>query len=221
MKTLCVLTIGQSPREDMHETFKKYIPHVNIVERGILDSYKPDEIETLVSSQPGQTLVSRLRDGTKVRLEKKFVDQELGKLVAACQDDHIDAILVACTGKFELFTSTKPILYPDYIVSQIVKGLFREKEIGVVVPLSEQRTEILDKWNEAEIDCMLDSCTPYQVEWTEFQKVAERMDEWPIQAIILDCMGYDDKMKQYMSRYTEKPILPSRNLVFAAVAEMF
>ncbi|GKV64371.1 MULTISPECIES: AroM family protein [unclassified Sporosarcina] len=221
MKTLCVLTIGQSPREDMHETFKKYIPHVNIVERGILDSYSMDEIEMLVPSQSGQTLVSRLRDGSKVRLDKKFVDAELNKLVAVCQNEHVDAILVACTGKFELLTSTKPILYPDYIVSQIVKGLFREKEIGVIVPLSEQQTEISGKWKEAEINCMLDYCSPYQLDWNEFQKAARYMDDLPIQAIVLDCMGYDDEMKHYMARYTAKPILPSRNLVFAAVAEMF
>ncbi|WP_153732859.1 AroM family protein [Sporosarcina obsidiansis] len=221
MRTLCVLTIGQSPRTDMHDTFRKYLPHVNIVERGILDSYTSDEIEKLVPLQPGRTLVSRLRDGSKVRLDKNFVDQELRKLVADCQGDNVDAILVACTGKFELFTSKKPVLYPDYLVSQMVKGLFREEEIGVIVPLPEQESEIVGKWAEARVDCSIDSCTPYQVEWNKFQEVAEHMDALPVQAIVLDCMGYDDEMKRHMSEFTSKPILPSRNLVFAAVAELF
>lgn len=111
----------------MHDTFNKYIPHVKVIEKGILDSYAPSEINAF-KPKSDQTLVTRLRDGTEVQLDKAFVDEEVKKLITSCQNENFDAILIACTGKFELYESTKPILYPDYLVSQCIKGLFRKKK---------------------------------------------------------------------------------------------
>lgn len=220
-KTLCILTIGQSPRADMIPAVSKYLPNnVRLIEKGILDELSTAEIEALAPVDSKKTLVSRLRDGSSVTLEKQFVVKALQRLIDECQTGDIDTILLACTGKFDLFDSDIPPVYPDYLLSHVVKGLFKGGELGIVVPLLEQSQSIMEKWNDAGFTCSVLASSPYDFKIENLINVAKEMDKLPITAIVLDCMGYTDEMKKIMAQYTTKPVLVARNVVFSSLAEM-
>lgn len=220
-KTLCILTIGQSPRADMIPAITKYLPkNLRLIEKGILDDLSTSEIEALAPVDRKKTLVSRLRDGSSVTLGKQFVVSALQRLIDECQMEDIDTILLACTGKFDLFDSAIPIVYPDYLLSHVVKGLFKEGELGIVVPLLEQSQSITEKWDDAGFTCSVLASSPYDFKSENLINVAKEMDKLPVTAIVLDCMGYTDEMKKIMVEYTTKPVLVARNVVFSSLAEM-
>lgn len=220
-KTLCILTIGQSPRADMLPAISKYLPeNLKLIEKGILDELSIVEIEALAPVDSGKTLVSRLRDGSSVTLGEQFVITALQRLIDECQTEAIDTILLACTGKFEPFNSDIPIVYPDYLLSHVMKGLFKEGELGIVVPLLEQAQSIEEKWNDAGFSCAIYTSSPYDFQYENFIHVAKEMDKLSVKAVVLDCMGYTDEMKKIMVEYTSKPVLVARNIVFSSLAEM-
>lgn len=220
-KTLCILTIGQSPRVDMVPAMLKYLPeNLRVIEKGVLDELSMAEIEALAPVDSEKTLVSRLRDGSSVTIEKQYVIRALQRLIAECHVETIDTILLACTGKFDLFDSDIPIVYPDYLLSHVVNGLFKEGELGIVVPLIEQSKSIMEKWKDAGFSCTILASSPYDFQYEKFINVAKEMDKLPVKAIMLDCMGYTDEIKKIMVEHTSKPVLVARNIVFGTLAEM-
>ncbi|MER2090836.1 MAG: AroM family protein [Sporosarcina sp.] len=220
-KNLCILTIGQSPRVDMVSAITMYLPKdTSLVEKGVLDELSIKEIEAIQPKDSKETLVTRLRDGSSVTLDKHDVISSLKRMIDDYQKNDIGIILLACTGKFESFESDIPIVYPDYLLSHVVKGLFKEGEIGVVIPLQEQSQSIMEKWNEAGFTCSVLACSPYDYQTSKLIHVAREMDKLPVKAIVLDCMGYTDEMKKVMVAHTAKPVLVARNVVFSSLAEM-
>lgn len=221
-KTLCILTIGQSPRSDMKPTITEYLPHdLTVIEKGLLDDLSDDEIERLAPGTGEKTLVSRRRDGSSVKLGEEHVIAGLARLIEQCHDESVDVILLACTGKFELFNSRIPIIYPDHLVTHVVKGLFQESKLGIIVPVLEQVDSIQEKWMDAGLEGLVLASSPYDFKIEDFVNSAKKMNDLPVGFIVLDCMGYTDEMKKIMLNYTSKPILVARNIVFSALAELF
>ena len=205
----------------MIPAISKYLPkNLRLIEKSILDELSIAEIEALAPVDSKKTLVSRLRDGSGITLGKPFVITALQQLIDECQTEAVDTILLACTGKFDLFDSDIPIVYPDYLLSHVVKGLFKEGELGIVVPLLEQSESIMEKWNDAGFTCSVLASSPYDFQCENFISVAKEMDKSPVKAIVLDCMGYTDEMKKIMVEYTSKPVLVARNVVFSSLAEI-
>ena len=62
--------------------------------------------------------------------------------------------------------------------------------------------------------------SPYEFQYESFINSAKKMDELPVKAVVLDCMGYTDEMKKVMVEHTSKPVLVARNIVFSSLAEM-
>ena len=68
MKKIGALTIGQAPRTDVMEDLDDILRgDVELIQAGALDLLTLEEVETLRPDGTGNTLVSRMRDGTGVR----------------------------------------------------------------------------------------------------------------------------------------------------------
>lgn len=220
-RVLCMITIGQSPRTDMFKVISTYLPEgVRLIEKGLLDNLSAKDIHALSPENSKDTLVSRLCDGSSVTLDSDYVVTALAQLIKECQTEEIDMILLACTGKFAPFDSSIPIIYPDYLLSHVVKGIFKVCELGIVVPLLDQRHSISEKWTNMGFTCSVLACSPYGLKTEDLIKISREMDLLPVKAIVLDCMGYTDEMKKIMSEYTSKLIIVARNVVFSSLAEM-
>src|SRR5262249_52962223 len=100
MKTVGVITIGQSPRDDVVPDMEKPLgPDFRIVQAGALDGLGHAEIAALAPTGDEFPLITRLRDGTSVVIGKERI---IGR-VQACLDDlgrEASAFAIMCTGKF-------------------------------------------------------------------------------------------------------------------------
>lgn len=217
-----VITIGQTPRVDMIPAIRPFF-HTDTVfiEKGVLDHKKKSEIERL-APEAGQTvLVSRLHDGNKAVIAKEKILSIIQQLINELNQLQVDIILLACTGKFPEFTSQVTVVYPDFLLNHVVKGLFREGEIGVIIPLPEQKREIITKWADASLIAIPRFSSPYDFLESALIEATTSLEQLPIKTIILDCMGYTEEMKNIVQQHTTKTVILSRNIVYQNIAELF
>ncbi len=73
VESLLVLTIGQSPREDIQTELRQILGERPIEVRGALDGLSNDEGAELAPSHPADTFHTRLSDGTEVQVSKEAV----------------------------------------------------------------------------------------------------------------------------------------------------
>jgi protein AroM len=220
-QTVCVITIGQTPRSDMIPSIRSFLPQETvIIEKGVLDGRTEQEILEL-APEPGQTtLISRLKNGGSAVMGKEKILPILQSLIDDLNQTNVSLIILACTGKFPLFKSKIPLIYPDFLLNHVVKGLFRDGMLGVIVPLPEQAEAILDKWKQADFMTIPVVCSPYSFQAEALQDAVKQLDQFPVKAIVLDCMGYTEEMKALAQTYTSKPVILSRNVIFRASGEI-
>ncbi len=75
MRKIGLITIGQSPRVDVVPEIKEELRdvEVEVVECGALDKLSKDEIRALAPGEGEYVLVTRLRDGTEVRVAREKI----------------------------------------------------------------------------------------------------------------------------------------------------
>lgn len=150
-----IITIGQTPRVDMIPAIRSFFsPETIIIEKGVLDNKSEEEIEGLVPNHGQTTLVSRLQNGQKVVIAKEKIISIIQSLINEFNQTNVNVILLACTGKFQLFNSNIPVIYPDYLLNYVIKGLFQKGKLGIIVPLPEQKQAIINKWDDVNISAI-------------------------------------------------------------------
>lgn len=154
--TLALITIGQSPRHDYAPDLPSLLPpRTRLVQHGALDALSLADVRAQLAPLPGekdagrQMLVSRMRDGTEVKMDAR----RLEPLIEACvrrvaaaaaaaatrrkgaegekeEEEAVDAILLLCTGDVPAFGADLgvPVVVPQDAVRR-----FMEEEKGVVV----------------------------------------------------------------------------------------
>lgn len=193
-----LITIGQSPRTDITNSFREILEpcDVEIVETGVLDGLTFDQVRAQYwpgHSEEGATIyVSRMRDGTEVKLLKSHVyrgvQQRITELESEC-----DLIVVLCTGTFDGLSSSVPVVFPDEVLHERVRALGIATRLHVVGPTAEQKPFLTTKWAAAVDNLSFTISSPYQ-EFHLADVVADISASRP-EGVVLDCMGYRSEHK--------------------------
>jgi len=220
-QTIGIITIGQTPRTDMIPAIRTFFPKgTDIIEKGVLDDRSDEEIREL-EPEPGQTtLISRLQSGASTTMAKEKILPIIQSLITELNQAKVSLIILACTGKFPLFTSRIPIIYPDFLLNHVVKGTLREGLLGVILPLPEQAESIIYKWKEVDFIAVPAACSPYSFQEENLINAVKQLDQYPVKAILLDCMGYTQEMKSLAQAHTAKPVILSRNVIYGVSGEI-
>ncbi|WP_068986730.1 MULTISPECIES: AroM family protein [Lysinibacillus] len=217
MNKVGILTIGQSPRSDITPTFKEFFhDNIEIVERGALDSLKEAELLKVIAKKEKNITVSRLRDGRSIIISKRellpLLQHELSKL-----EQEVDMVIVLCTDDFPTLTCEKPIFYPGRIVTQVIAAMADQPNIGLIVPLEEQRRIILNKWKGVTNNITVAVASPY--DYANFKAAAQYLKDYQVDLIILDSMGYNEEHKQLVRKESGIITILPRTLIARIVLE--
>ena len=115
MKKVGAVTIGQSPRDDILRDVEDILgKEMELVQAGALDDMTLEEVQVLRPDGIGNTLVSRMRDGTAVELEEQKILPLMQRKIDELESAHVQAVLIMCTGEFaEVFHARVPLIYPS------------------------------------------------------------------------------------------------------------
>lgn len=215
-----LITIGQSPRPDILPEMKRILgEEFEILEKGALDDLTLKDIKKHEAKAGDHILVTRMRDGTEVKVTHELVVPFIQQRVSELNEEGVKVILLLCTGRFPEFKSEALIVMPWEIVRGAVNASLRKGRLGMVLPAKEQAARASTQWGVGDVEVYADSASPYgPVE--EIKLLAERLAEKDLDLILLNCMGFSYRAKQIIKDYTGKPIIQANALVARVLKEL-
>jgi len=211
-KRAAFITIGESPRPDILDEMRPWWSRTDTIlevdELGALDGLSEADVTALAPANGEERLVSRRRDGSEVLLRADWIHDRVAELVAACDDDAYDFIVLLCTGKFESLSTSLLLVKAQAIVDQGISAFAQaSSRIGVLVPVPEQQSGF---------DFTSSHASPYSGD--RFEAAARELEGADL--IVMHCMGYTEPMRSRVATLTGKPVLLARRMVAAAVAQL-
>lgn len=135
-----LLTIGQSPREDVVPEIKPFfLPRIKILEKGLLDNLSAKEIERLKPKTRETPLVTRMRKGSQIQLSEKKITSLIPEAIDSMKTKmKVRAVGVLCTHDFPKTKFSLSVIFPFDYLKFLINRILRVRSLGVVVPLENQ-----------------------------------------------------------------------------------
>ena len=218
MKKIGLITIGQSPRTDVVPELRKILgdSNVEIIECGALDRLSNDEITALRPAEGEYVLVTRLRDGTEVKIAR----DKILPLLQGCIDSLeplVDVLGLLCTGEFPELRSRKMLIEPSNLLLKVVESL-KVSRLGVIIPDPKQIDLTKKKWHNMASDLKILSISPYTGSLSNLKSVAETLQDRDL--IVLDCIGFSTEAKKIIATISGKPVILPRTLMARVLREL-
>jgi protein AroM len=217
---LGVLLIGQTPRSDYQEFFQSCLPdRGRVLMAGALDELTLEEIKDFSYAEGEPVLATASREGVPIVVPAEEVHRRLPDKVRFLEQGGADIIVVTCTGQFPFLKSRVPLVLPSEVLAHNCLALARDNQVGVLVPLAEQISQLREKWVAIGLDPLFYAVSPF----TQKDQVAEAGEVLAAQGaglIIMDCMGYEQWMKDAVRKASGKPVIAARTLLAKIVTEL-
>jgi protein AroM len=211
-----LLTIGQSPREDVVPEMKPFfLPHIRIVEKGLLDNLSPEEIRRIKPKAGETPLVTRLRKGGSVQLSEKEISSLLPEAIDSMRTKmKAKAVGVLCTHDFQNTEFPRSVIFPFNSLRFLINRIIQVKCLGVVVPLESQIDSAKKKWKKDKV--VVEAKSPY-TKGKSWKEIAQNFSQEKVEVVILDCIGYKIKDRRAVQRLLSVPVLLPRIVLAFAI----
>lgn len=220
MKKIGMLTIGQSPRKDIIPALKEILGEgYEIVEAGALDGLTIEDIKSIEFGADDYLLVSRMRDGTEIRITKRFVLPLLQEKIHELEAKGVGLTVIMCTGKFPQFESRGLVVTPQEILKGVLNGTLKKGRLGVVYPAREQTKGAASEFRREGVEVYTDHLSPYGGE-LELGNLANRLVEQDLDLIFLNCFGFTSNIKKALVEKTGRPVIQSNALIARVLKEL-
>jgi protein AroM len=193
---------------------------VELIEKGALDGLTRKEIEKLAPTAGDYILVTRLRDGTSVKVAERRIFPRFQKCIEELEAMSVDLTVLLCTGEFPEIRTKKLLIRPDELISDIVWGILKhDGKLGVVVPEKEQIPLLKRKWKKKGVTLVMAAANPYG-EIKASEEAATFLAEENVDLIVLDCIGFTPKNKELFRRLTGKPVILPQTILGRILKEL-
>jgi protein AroM len=219
-KKIGLITIGQSPREDIVCEIAEILgPEVEIIERGALDSLSRNEIESLRPKKGDFPLITRLRNGSSAIVGKKKIIPLLKRKIEKLEQQGVQLIGLLCTDDFPELKSERLLLQPYRLLLNLVMAILKKGTLAVLAPLEEQGEDVKKKWEKTGLKVVVETLNPYQ-EFSDADLAIERIKKEDAGLIVLDCIGYSQRIKEKIRLATGKPVILPRTVLARMIKEL-
>ena len=218
MDTIGIITLGQTPRPDLEQVFRRHLPEATLLIRGGLDGVPTAEIDALAAAGGEYPLFVILRDGSHREISlyrlKPFLDKRARQVAA--EGAAVSALM--CAGNFPDLDSPIPMVYPSRILTAVARGICRGKQIGIVLPNAGQVGVAVAHWREQGFEVTAAVASP--TEPGALLEAAKALADPTLELIVLDCMGFPPEAARGMRARCGRPVLCPQGLVPRIMAEM-
>lgn len=220
---IVIITIGEAPRRDIADTYDAYFSGKEemVSQIGLLDNLSLAEAEQQLGADDQEaTLISTYRNGVFVKMSHAKVEAVLQETINQLEKQGVKLIVILCTAEFkQLRSKAARLIEPEKIILPMLKARFKDQQLGVVVPLPEQRAETASKWQTSGLAVKVVAASPYEFNELDFKAAIIELNNVGVETIILDCMGYNRKMKSFLTKWTTSQIYQSNELLFDYLLE--
>lgn len=205
-----LISMGKSNRKNLKEDIGDILePKFEIVGVGILDGYSFEEIrEKFWPKDEESFIVSTIENEQMVKISESNAFKLINQKIQALEDDKIMCNMVICTGNFPEFNNEGILLIPERIIYSLLKAM-NIKNLGIIVPEEEQIKDSLKQY--AEFNPLIVAANPYgPIE--EVRKACSNFSK-DTEIILLDCMGFTQKLKKIVEDETGLNVMLPRTLI--------
>ncbi|WP_371379283.1 AroM family protein [Sporomusa aerivorans] len=220
-KKIGAVTIGQSPRTDVVPEILQLMGNIELVEGGALDGLTYEEITALAPTAGDYVLVTRLSDGRAVKIAEKYILERLQAQIDRLVKEGAAGIVMLCSGEFPAFSCPKPLLYPQLLLTNFIQAVAGGKKLGIITPDADQVPQVTKRWAAAGVAAVqARPASPYAAE-AKIWQAADALKDWGAELIVMDCIGFNQSMRNEVTRITGVPAVLPRTVAARAVAELF
>lgn len=209
------VTIGHSPRPDIVPELVSAVrtaltPH----EIGVLDGLDEQQIAGMSAGSKSACLVTRLRDGRAVVLDRTAVEDRLEALLGEIDRQKFDLIVPLCGGHFRQFRLETPFIEPEHVVNFFPQGLaYGMQQVGILLP---HRQQIADYPPFSSVAEKFAVVSPYEEDReAKFRAAGAALGDTGL--IVMNCMGYTEAMRRNVADAAKRPVLLLRRLTAHAI----
>lgn len=223
MRTIGVVTIGQSPRSDVVAELERIIKDsrtsqtVAFLQKGALDGLTADEIAGLRPTEEKDHLVTKLRNGTEVAVDKHGICPRVQQAILDLNGEGADIIALLCSDEFPPLRSEAPLILPANLLSGVLSSISIKGELGVMVPSEKQVEATTAVYQERGFRPIVVGASPYTGRET-ILNAANRLKE-KVALVVMDCFGYSLEMKGQVREMTGTPVILVRSLLAVTLRE--
>ncbi|OHD80840.1 MAG: hypothetical protein A3J97_01795 [Spirochaetes bacterium RIFOXYC1_FULL_54_7] len=215
------VTIGQSPRTDVTGDFLDALGgEVVLLQKGALDGLTEEEIIELAPQKDDYVLVTRLQDGTQVKVAESRIHQRMKLAIQELEDAGATLVVLFCTGEFQDLVSRRLLLRPDALLRCVVGELIGDGRLGVLVPVPEQIPAMMKKWQGVGGSCECQAVSPYTATHEELETAARTLAFRGADLVILDCIGYTRQMRDVVHVAAGTPVILPRTFLGKLAGEL-
>ena len=222
MHKIGMITVGQSPREDILRVMQDHLPQeVEVLQRGALDGLDLSAVAELQPEGGQSVLVTRMRDGTEVQVARQKILSLMQEGIDALLEEGVEFVVLLCTGEFRELQAGSRVLHPGEILRALIAALARGARLGVIVPSARQISWARERW--AGCDVVVTSASPYAepgLRLGEWRRAAGELEASDVDLVYLDCMGMDEETKRIVHQETGKPVILASSVVARIVDEL-
>ena len=219
MKKIGMLTIGQTPRNDLIPGLMDILgPGYEVIEAGALDDHTMDDVNKIDLDPDHYILVSRMRDGTEIKITKKYVVPLLQGQLDRLEEQGVRLTVVMCTGKFPQFRSKGLVVTPSEVLKGVIAGSLKKGKLAVVYPTEEQIPYAEKDFGREGVDVYADSVSPYEED--DVKGLLDRLVREDPDLVFLNCFGFPYSIKQQVQEATGKPTIHSSALIARVIKEL-
>lgn len=217
---IAFVTIGQSGRPGIGNDVLAMLPAgVRVTVTGALDDLTTEDIAAARPEDGGDTLFTRLRDGTPVAVSHKTVTTGVNRRLAELEARGISFALLLCTGEFHGLKFGGSLLQPSRALDAMVHSVFTKGRMGVHVPLAEQVDSLPRKWTGEGVEVFAAALRPESDE-TAIDAAVARLAEQSPDIIVMDCMGYTSADKARVRHGHDGPVILAASAVGRVMGEL-
>jgi len=220
MTKIGMLTIGQTPRVDIVPPFLEILgDEFEVMEAGVLDGLTLEDIKSIDIRPDDYILVSRMRDGTEVKITKRFVIPRVQEKITELEEKGVRLTVIMCTGAFPQYESKGLVVTPQEILKGVLNGSLKKGKLGVVYPTEEQMPGAQPNFGSTDVETYADVTSPYEGS-EELEALAERLSAQNLDLILLNCFGFSSDLKKYIAERTGVPTIQSNAVVARVLKEL-
>jgi protein AroM len=220
--SLATLTLGQAARSDLHPLLLENLPEEQIAHVGLLDDLTHDEIQQKYATAGNEKVVmTRLEDGTHVVLSAAKVEAALQNKILELEQQGFETILMLCSGQYKnLFTDSAILLEPYRILPPLVDAITGGHQVGIVVAREEYIAEQAYKWQSLGQKPHFAVASPWETSDDDLIDAALHLQEQGADVVVLDCLGYHQRHRDFLQKLLGIPVLLSNVLIAKLAAEL-
>ena len=219
-----MITIGQAPRDDVVPDMLAQIPFdVEPLQSGALDGLSLDEVKDLAPRDEEPWAVSRMQDGTEVRLAKRELVPRMQQRIHEFEAQDVDLIVPLCASDWSALECSVPFINPGGALPAIVRAMLRPGgTLGAVSPTDAQAELTGKRYAEEGLPAVSTFAQPYTNDDERRRQcieAGELLAKSAVDLIYMGCMGHNQEMRAIVREVSGRPTVTSNGIITGLIAQ--